>query len=536
MYPIPSSHQGSLQPTHVPSFSNPHNVPQPSISLPELLTQAILILKDEDDRNIFAWLGLARSLLPPPLSHSGDALLTSNQLNAIAILGHHENDDIHAWLSQARTLCKSRNVASCRITNIFVDGFRAPAIFATSHIQSSATHSGHDTSSLSCDVGISSSFNRSLDPGLGQQASTQTFSTQHTPTATNMPSQTEPKYYCTTCPSIRTFNRKDRWIEHEKAHETNYCCAPCGPKETTPWGIQCAFCGILNPSDSHLEEHNVQASHFYWTATESEFLDHLSGIHRIHDRSRGRALAQRWEVAGLRRTWSCGFCGAIFTDLNDRLNHIASLHFYRRQDIFEWDVTKVIHGLLHQPDMVDAWKAKLASLGQERTPNLEWKFDTILDLQYNLEVGPTDYASAVSLADTAIALCHVTEGLPSQQGIVMTTSFPRNLHHAILISPAGQGSNQIRSSDPVNQVPLPLGYGSSSATTRNTIAAPFSFDPWQNQSIVTQQGNVSGRLGNFGHNENANAIWPGSFAGLGHDQTTSAFQGWNWSGSCNQMT
>ena len=78
-----------------------------SANAPSSLTQqqheAIGVLKDEDDRNIFAWLDLARSL-EPRLQHCSDhASLTRDQVHAIAALRDCKNSDISAWLRLART-------------------------------------------------------------------------------------------------------------------------------------------------------------------------------------------------------------------------------------------------------------------------------------------------------------------------------------------------------------------------------------------------------------------------------------------------
>ena len=80
---------------------------------PPLLTQqhveAVGVLSGEDDRNIFAWLGLARSLEPRLQHCSDDASLTRDQVHAIAALRHCKNSDISAWLRLARTPSRSRH-------------------------------------------------------------------------------------------------------------------------------------------------------------------------------------------------------------------------------------------------------------------------------------------------------------------------------------------------------------------------------------------------------------------------------------------
>ena len=95
-----------LAETRLVSTSNPH--PLPSAITPAQHVEAIGILKDEDDRNIFAWLKLARSLERTLQPRSGHACLTRDQVRAIAGLRHCESNDVSAWLHLARTPSMSR--------------------------------------------------------------------------------------------------------------------------------------------------------------------------------------------------------------------------------------------------------------------------------------------------------------------------------------------------------------------------------------------------------------------------------------------
>lgn len=77
------------------------NPPYPTA--PAQHVEAIGVLKDKDDRDIFAWLTLARSLgrkFQYPYDH---AYLTRDQVRAIAALRHCNSNDINAWLHLART-------------------------------------------------------------------------------------------------------------------------------------------------------------------------------------------------------------------------------------------------------------------------------------------------------------------------------------------------------------------------------------------------------------------------------------------------
>ena len=87
--------------------STPVNDPlTPAVALTSLShehVEAIGLLKGEDDRDIFAWLDLARSLEPRLQHCSNHARLTRDQVHAIAALGLCENSNISAWLHLART-------------------------------------------------------------------------------------------------------------------------------------------------------------------------------------------------------------------------------------------------------------------------------------------------------------------------------------------------------------------------------------------------------------------------------------------------
>ena len=85
--------------------SNQANVAHPSAHAPTQQQQhleAIGVLKDEDDRCVFACLDVARAFEPRLQHGSNHACLTSDQVHAIRALRHCENSDISAWLHLAR--------------------------------------------------------------------------------------------------------------------------------------------------------------------------------------------------------------------------------------------------------------------------------------------------------------------------------------------------------------------------------------------------------------------------------------------------
>lgn len=193
-----------------------------------------------------------------------------------------------------------------------------------------------------------------------------------------------------------------------------------GPKEATPQGIQCAFCGILDPDDTHLSGHNAQACppgspEAFSTKRRYEMVSHLRVKHGINIPSSGEAIAGKWKYTVKKQAWSCCFCINFFASFNERLSHIATQHYGHGQTIKQWDATNVIQGLLQQPGMIKAWETKLESLSDFMIADIIWERQTIKDLQHVLEVGPSDEMTAIFLADAAYSACRMNWGMESQR-------------------------------------------------------------------------------------------------------------------------
>ena len=267
-----------------------------------------------------------------------------------------------------------------------------------------------------------------------------------------------------------------------------------GSRETTSQGAQCAFCGILNPNDVHLFEHNAQMClqgppEKFSTKRRHEMVNHLGKIHGIHLKSQGEAIAVKWKYTVEKQAWSCGFCVDVFVSFNDRLSHIAIQHFECGQTIDEWDATKVIQGLLQQSGMVKAWEEKLESLPAWMIPDIIWETDAIKSLQHDLEMGPSDEMSALALAEAAYTACRMNWGMENQRTMatakakvdetvdatlfsldrfpVPTTSAPKpdsNHNQPLFIV---QGPTELVRSEPINQDNPLVNYGYSSASMLN---------------------------------------------------------------------
>ena len=128
-------------------------------------------------------------------------------------------------------------------------------------------------------------------------------------------------------------------------------------------------------------------------------VNHLNKSHGFAVQE-GRVLAEQWRLTVEKQAWSCGFCGSFFLDFKDRLKHIDIEHFRKYESMQQWDFNKVIHGLLLQPRMENAWKKKKASLPPWVQPeDLIWTEAFAKNIRPKLEIGPSDESDANRLAD-----------------------------------------------------------------------------------------------------------------------------------------
>ena len=124
-------------------------------------------------------------------------------------------------------------------------------------------------------------------------------------------------------------------------------------------------------------------------------------LYKAHHVETNIPFVYKWKDNVDEQAWSCGFCVTAFADFDHRLRHIAS-HYEQGQTIDEWDTTKVIQGLLEQPGVINAWKAKLESL-----LSICWEKRAVETLRRDLEVGPNSEKTAIDLAEAAFAASQV---------------------------------------------------------------------------------------------------------------------------------
>ena len=309
-----------------------------------------------------------------------------------------------------------------------------------------------------------------------------------------------------------------------------------GPREPTPHGSQCAFCGIPNPEDDHFQQHNAQACHQWLSDSFSskrrhELVYHLRKVHGIESKHQGESIAVKWKNTVEKQAWSCGFCVTTFTSFNERLSHIATQHFERGQTIDEWDTTKVIQGLLRQPGLIESWEGKLRSLQFWEIEDIMWESHAIVDIQHDLEVGPSDEKRAIDLVEAAYMACRLNLGMDTERVgtnsgagldriLDMTATLPNQSRASSAFSPyldpdhhhplsAIQEFNETFDSDVGSQAHHAFDYGYSSepmASHQDLDASLFGLQ--QTQSTTNWQSNND----DDGENDTENnEAWPGTF-------------------------
>ena len=238
-----------------------------------------------------------------------------------------------------------------------------------------------------------------LTAAHGHLTSTQTNATAspHKISALVRTANSSHKYWCTVC-RYRPYKHSDDWKKHEKEHEAEYVCLLNGPFEVTANGRRCVLCGAIDQDDSHLSAHNiapcVEAADRPAYKRRYAMVAHLKEAHHVPS---GGIIADKWRCKSSKKSWSCGFCIQLFPSLQARLKHIGTKHFEKGQSISDWDFTKVILGLLLQPEIQEAWQ----HLDPYRPPETKWNKLGNEDLQSRLEMGLTDKETPQSLARAA---------------------------------------------------------------------------------------------------------------------------------------
>ena len=174
-------------------------------------------------------------------------------------------------------------------------------------------------------------------------------------------------HWCTICEHPKMISTCDDWKRHMKEHEQVWLCNICARKDS-------AF-----TRRSHLARH-LSSSHGY-------------------PGNDARFLADKGECNESKKAYACGFCIETFRILSDQLNHIDQEHWRRGQNISEWDLNKVIHGLLIQPNILSSWCNLLRDTSSV-IRDLTWNTSKAVSLIRRLELSeePADDLAAAAIS------------------------------------------------------------------------------------------------------------------------------------------
>ena len=245
-------------------------------------------------------------------------------------------------------------------------------------------------------------------------------------------------HWCIVCENPKAITTCDGWKRHMKEHEVIFPCMPQGPVQASGSRPQCSLCGSLLPDQEHLDAHSVQQciTKARTYTRKANLVKHLEEVHRIQD---GSALAEAWRIAFKKRYFSCGFCITLFDNINDQLNHIDIHHFRQLEDICNWDMTKVIKGLLLQSGVDIAWHGISANYAES---GFSWDISCNRDLQLRLELAdetPDSLAAAVfnnctydwshhNYDDTGLTMGHSTRQISTSAPMQPLAATVQDLH------------------------------------------------------------------------------------------------------------
>ncbi|KAF5624299.1 homeobox 4 [Fusarium sp. NRRL 25303] len=148
------------------------------------------------------------------------------------------------------------------------------------------------------------------------------------------------KFQCTFCTD--TFGTKYDWQRHEKSLHLSleqWMCTPSGPQVLNLQTNQtcCAFCGENEPSDEHIESHNLLACMERRPEDRTFYRkDHLNQHLRLmHNVTFLDWSMKSWKVTGPDIRSRCGFCGITMPNWSTRVDHLAE-HFRKGVTMASW--------------------------------------------------------------------------------------------------------------------------------------------------------------------------------------------------------
>jgi hypothetical protein len=204
------------------------------------------------------------------------------------------------------------------------------------------------------------------------------------------------KYFCTAC--NKGFARKYDWKVHEQRYheqQTQYPCPDCN---------QILFAETL-------------------------FKSHHRDAHGCQDCPHAKTIAKEVDVRRKRTAWGCGFCSELLDDWEKRCDHVAA-HYDNGIKREEWDHSKVIIGLLRQPDVDAEWRNYLAGR--------HGQFPTDLGLRFSKE------ATGRSHGENAPQLQDLLEfgACGRDNKIVVELAYEHGYRRPVSVVPCSQTSTQ----------------------------------------------------------------------------------------------
>lgn len=209
--------------------------------------------------------------------------------------------------------------------------YRRPPSQAASTTSAESTPSASSQQSSNTEISSGSHSSRSKKP-KHRVHKAQSGGKKRRSTATT---DTRP-FCCTFC--CDRFKTKYDWMRHEKSlhlNLENWICAPFGGTVVLPstGRVHCAYCNMLDPTPTHLEQHNHGACHGpqRMFRRKDHLVQHLRHVHYLET----IPLINDWKVESANFTSRCGFCGCQMSSWSERGDHLAG-HFRNGLTMADW--------------------------------------------------------------------------------------------------------------------------------------------------------------------------------------------------------
>ena len=157
----------------------------------------------------------------------------------------------------------------------------------------------------------------------------------------------------------------------------------------------------------------------------SNLVRHLIESHHL---SNNAASDQAWECRRVetKKAYACGFCIRVFSTLSHQLDHIDTEHWRWYLPIREWDLNKVIQGLLLHPGIQSSWLNLLRDTSSP-TQDLTWIPSEAKSLIRRLQSSqePADNLAAAAFAQLRpvdLSPKHRVEPFPSVADVASDSS------------------------------------------------------------------------------------------------------------------